>query len=247
MRGPKEGPAAWIGAGAAVVAIPVAIVLGLLSINSGQPAARPTGGAESGTVRAPGSSEPKATGELCVREDGGPVGCSAADAWLVVPASHCDAGAMSRALGADPDTIELQVETKNIAGQCAVAPSAAARRAGATIGDLTNLRHGVVPARVLTCWQEANPGTAVPCSQPHHFEPASQWRPLGDQAEPESVCPGVVRAYVAGQADSPAGALSTMWVISQEQEPRYRCLVKSRDSLTGTVYRLSGRPLPTPR
>lgn len=247
MRRPREGPAAWIAAAAAVVAIPVAIVLGLMSINAGQPAAGPTGGPESGAARVPGSPGATATGDLCVREDGGSVSCAAADAWLVVSTSHCDSEGVSRALGADPDTIELQVETAGIAGRCAVAPSAAARSVGATIGDLANLRHDVVSPRVLTCWQEADPGTAVPCSQPHHFEPASHWRPLGDQAEPESVCPGVVRSYVAGQADSPAGALSTMWVVSQEQEPRYRCLVKSRDVLTGTVYRLSGRQLPTPR
>lgn len=247
MRKFKEGPAAWIAAVAAVVIIPVTIFFGMSS-KEGPPVVAPTSSAaQSGNVVPPTAAAPESAerGTICVRENGAEIACSSADAWLVVPVSHCDPEAATRAMGFDPDEIELQIETRSIAGRCGVAPSAAARSIGVTPNDLTDVNKGRPPAGVVTCWQAADPSTAVPCSQPHQFEPAAQWRPLYDQSELQSLCPEAVRRYVAGPADSMDGGLTTIWVISQEQVPRYRCVVKSRDTLAGTVYRLSGRPLPT--
>lgn len=241
----KEGPAAWIAAAAAVVIIPVTIVLAMSTKDESPPVSAATGrdeGIAAPTLAASGSV---AASDECVHEDGGQANCASPEAWLVVPASPCTTESASRALGADPDEIELQIQARDVGNHCAVAPTVAARAGGTTISDLIGIGEGRLPARVLTCWQAADPRTAVACNQPHHFEPVGHWKPLQDQALPQSVCPETVRRYVAGSVDSANGALSTNWVITEEEEPRFRCLVKSRHSLIGTVHRLSGRPLPT--
>lgn len=238
----KEGPAAWIAAGAAVVAIPVAILIGFSAgpeNGGGPPATTPmvaAGPAQTTVVAAAGD---------CVRGDGTRIECGNADAWLPVPTSSCDPASASQALGADPDKVELQVEARNIDGACAVAPTAAAKSAGATISDLQAIGKNTFEAAVLTCWTAPDPRTSVPCNQLHRFEPVAAWRPLQDPGQLQSVCQEAARSYVAETVDSMNGALSTSWVTTQEEQPRFRCLVQSRSPLTGTVYRLSGRPLPT--
>lgn len=246
----KEGPAAWIAAGAGVIAAAAAVIaIGLgLSNDTEDHSIHPVSGA-SGAPPTPAASStastdqsaPVAPGE-CVREDGPPIECGSSDAWLAVAASPCEPDSVSRALGADPDEVELRIEAKGIAGACAVAPTAAARSVGATISDLTAISEGRLAAPVLTCWSTLDPNEAVSCNQPHRYEPVTGWRPLQNHRDLESVCQEAVKRFVAGPADSSTGALSTRWVTTEES---FRCLVESRGPLVGTVYRLSGRPLPT--
>ncbi|MDO5499510.1 MAG: hypothetical protein Q4F67_07510 [Propionibacteriaceae bacterium] len=207
-----------------------------LGTESGEPAA-----GEAPVVE-PRSAQPMA-GE-CVDEDGKAIECGGADAWLIVVAAPCDQPSATRSLGADPAALELQVEAKEINGLCAVTLRDNAKAAGATIGDLTSISEGTLASSVLTCWAEANPSTAVPCNQPHRFEPVTAWRPVADSAAIEATCKAAARAFVAGPVDQVNRPLLTRWVQTQEATPQYRCLVESRAALNGTVYRLSGRSLP---
>lgn len=209
--------------------VPIATVLPATPVESSRP---PVGG-----------SEPT-VGATCVRSDGRPIDCGNDEAMIATSASPCDAAGAVRALGGDPQVVELLVETASYSGGCAVGPTDQARAAGATLSDLRKVTDGELSAAVAACWPDSPTSPMVPCATVHRFEPVTAWAPLDDPTTLTDKCRSAASRFVAGPVDVPDGRLTSMHLVTQEASPRYRCVVASSVPLKGSVYRLSGRELP---
>lgn len=183
----------------------------------------------------------------CVGLDGSPTPCTSADAWLLVSAQSCDPTGASRTLGIDPSMVELLIETRQIGEACAISPASAARAAGATPMDLLAVQAGQIDSVVIACWTDPrDSASVVPCSQAHQYEPVTSWQPLEDQGTLSDICRSAAARYVAGSVGTLSDRLTAISVVGEAADhSMFRCLVKAPDQLYGSVFQLSGKPLPT--
>lgn len=245
--------------------VPIGAIAGVVAALAAVLAILPTGGSSESDAAAGGASVPSATvgpattvgsprspqggseptvGSMCVRSDGRPIDCGNVEAMIATSASPCDAIGAVRALGGDPQVVEILVETASYSGGCAIRPNKDARAAGATLSDLFKLADGELRAPLAACWPDRPTSPMVPCATVHHFEPVTAWAPLDDPTTLTEKCRSAASRFVAGPVDVPDGRLTSMPLVTQEASPRYRCVVASSVPLKGSVYRLSGRELP---
>lgn len=192
---------------------------------------------------APGTPQ-RQLGE-CVAADGRTLPCSAKDALLLVAATPCDRPSASRSLGVDPRVTELLIEAHAMDDACAVRPNAAARAKGALSDHLRHVASGDIPDDLLACWTTLDSSEPVTCADPHSFESVTEWRLIEDLSAIESTCRRAAAEYIAGPVDTLRTRLTTHWLTTNEETPRYRCFVGSDQVLDGSVRLLGGKPLPT--
>lgn len=259
---PESLPWGAIGAISAALAIPVMIIIALVQAgvgggSDGAQSSSPRSAYSGGTpgrvtttdvaAGAPGNSAAQRGAAKCVRTDGSPVSCGDADALVVTSATSCDLAGATRALGADPATLELLLDPVPYDGACAVGPTAAARAAGAITADVLALRGGEVRSALVACWPDTPNSPVVSCATPHRYEPVSAWAPVGDAGRLAETCSSAAALYVAGPVNVAGEPLVSLPLTTDESPPRYRCAVVSAVPLAGSVYRLSGRELPVAR
>lgn len=245
---PREGLFAKLSGVGAVLGVLVMIFFGVRPDADAPvptPPSRDNLAVPSGSVTAPSATS--VPDSECVGADGSSADCGRSDALLVTSASPCDGAGVTQALGMDPGVLELLVEVRQIGPTCAAAPGAQARAGGATAHDLIAVREGAKRAELMACWtSDRDPGSVVPCSEPHRFEPVTAWRPMHDPETIASECRSAAGSFVAGPVDVHGQPLSSDSVTARSgDQPVFRCLVGSSETLTDSVYQLSGRALPT--
>lgn len=182
----------------------------------------------------------------CISREGQATSCESADALFVTSVENCDLPGVTVSLGMDPEVVEMLLDVREMGTQCAAAPTDQARAVGATASDLVAMSEGHQRAGLMACLANASDFVVVPCSEPHRAEPVTAWRPATNPSAIRDECSSAAASFVAGRVDVHGHPLSSGWLTTDHnQEPLYRCLVKSTAPLRDTVYGLSGRPLPT--
>lgn len=237
-----------IGAIAACIAVPVAIVIAIVgwiidAQGKSSVETLPTGPLPS----APSSEGRTLPDRSCVDSSGSRVSCADDEAWLVIGTAPCTPSALRSALAVTSER-NLDIETRATDSQCIVRPGPTSALAGARAFDIQLLAQGhKVPSLLVCIPSPENTGVRVACNQPHWAELVSQAKPYNSRDSVEQLCVSDARRYAQRQIGEGMEPLVTSMFTVRDHEIQCVLHLANNDILTNSVWHIAGDPLPIRR
>lgn len=241
---PAEIVAAWIGAGAVVLAALIGAAA-LVHTSSGDAVPTPpeTSASPGGqsTHPEPGDAAAATNAECRDPATGGPVDCSVPGSGILLVTGQCTDTTPHALFGRDASSESFLVAVTRTNEGCILKPATEATRAGATGADIRRATEGTISASIRECARHGNE-VIVACSEPHEIEYVGGWFSSDDTPSAvASECGERAKRYTA----RPMIVGDELGATVVSDGNLHRCAVRVQSPpLTSSVHDLGGGPLP---
>lgn len=235
----------------------VAIIAGILAIvttaggwlsGAAGPAVTPSA-SQSATGR-PSATESSRGGtqdasQRCLDGDFRSTDCTLGAEWIVLLTSQCSEEGGARSLGVQPDERQISLKVQQHESVCLGRPGVVAKAAGAVVEDILKIERGERVSRLSLCALDPN-APVVACTNAHYLEFVGDWRAGSAEERSNQRCGELVRKFLIRDLDPLGGALSVeMLSRGQRESAEYRCVIRSKGALYGSLWHIGGDALPS--